>query len=145
MSDPSLPDAAVAVWPAVLGRFTWQDLPFVRAWTNPDSSELIAAAAALMVVAGSIAVAVVLTRLRWWRTLWSRWLTSLDHKKIGIMYVVVAFVMLARAVAEAVVMRTQQAAAIGGPGIVSADHFAQLFSTHARSWSSSWPCPSSPA
>jgi cytochrome o ubiquinol oxidase subunit 1 len=130
MSDPSLPTAAVAVWPAVLGRFTWQDLTFVRAWMNPDSSELIGAAAALMVVAGAIAVAVVLTRLRWWGTLWSQWLTSLDHKKIGIMYVVVAFVMLARAVAEAVVMRTQQAAAIGGPGVVSADHFAQLFSTH---------------
>ena len=44
--------------------------------------------------------------------LWSEWLTSLDHKKIGIMYVVLAFVMLSRALIEAVLMRMQQAAAI---------------------------------
>lgn len=128
MSDTRLPSSAA--WSHFLGRLTWQDLPFVRAWQHPDSSELIGAGAALMVVVGVVAVLFLLTRYRWWRTLWSEWLTSLDHKKIGIMYVAVAFVMLARAVAEAVVMRTQQAAAIGGPGPVSADHFAQLFSTH---------------
>ena len=44
-----------------------------------------------------------------WRYLWSEWLTSLDHKKIGIMYIVLAFVMLARALIEAVLMRMQQA------------------------------------
>lgn len=128
MSDPRPPSPAD--WSQPLGRLTWQDLPFVRAWQHPGANEIIAAGAGLLVVLGALAVACLLTRRRWWRTLWSGWLTSLDHKRIGIMYVVVAFVMLARAVAEAVLMRIQQAAAVGGPGVVSADHFAQLFSTH---------------
>ena len=66
----------------------------------------------------------------WWRPLWRDWLTSLDHKKIGIMYIVLALVMFARALAEAVVMRAQQAAAVGDPGFLSGEHFGQLFSTH---------------
>ncbi len=65
-----------------------------------------------------------------WGRLWTEWLTSLDHKKIGIMYIVTAFVMLARALVEAVLMRVQQAVAIGDPGFLSPDHFGQLFSTH---------------
>jgi cytochrome o ubiquinol oxidase subunit 1 len=129
MND-ALQPAPAGAWSAPLGRFGWQDLPFVRAWQDPTANELIAAAAALMVVLGAVAVLYALTRHRLWRTLWSDWLTSLDHKKIGIMYIAVAFVMLSRAVAEAVLMRMQQASAVGGPGIVSADHFAQLFSTH---------------
>jgi len=119
-----------AAWSGLLGRLAWQDLPFVRAWQDPSADELIAAGAALMVVAGAAAAVFLLSRHRLWRALWSRWLTSLDHKRIGIMYIAVAFVMLSRAVAEAVLMRMHQAAAVGDPGIVSADHFAQLFSTH---------------
>ena len=60
----------------------------------------------------------------------AEWFTSLDHKKIGIMYIALAFVMLSRALIEAVLMRMQQADAINAPGFVSPDHFAQLFSTH---------------
>lgn len=118
------------VWPAVLGRFGWHDLPFVRAWENPTINELIGAGAGGMVVAGAVFVAVLLTVTGRWRWLWSEWLTSLDHKKIGIMYVVIAFVMLARALIEANLMRLQQAVAIDTPGIVAPDHFAELFSTH---------------
>ena len=118
------------VWPAVLGRFDWQALPFVRAWENPTLNELIGAAAASMVVLGAIALLVLITALGKWRYLWRQWFTSLDHKKIGIMYVVLAFVMLSRALIEGVLMRAQQATAINAPGIVDADHFAQLFSTH---------------
>ncbi len=58
------------------------------------------------------------------------WFTSLDHKKIGIMYIVLAGVMLSRALIEAVLMRTQQALAVNAPGLVEPDHFAQLFTTH---------------
>ena len=119
-----------ALWPEVLGRFAWQDLPVVRAATNPSVSEIIGAGAGLLVVIGAVAVAALLTYLKRWRWLWSEWLTSLDHKKIGIMYVVIAFVMLSRALIEAVLMRMQQAAAIDAPGFLSNDHFAQLFSTH---------------
>ncbi|WP_288937315.1 cbb3-type cytochrome c oxidase subunit I [uncultured Sphingomonas sp.] len=118
------------VWPAVLGRFGWQDLPFVLAWQHPTINELIGAGAAAMVVIGAGVVALLLTVTHRWRWLWSEWLTSLDHKKIGIMYIVIAFVMLARALIEANLMRLQQATAINAPGIVAPEHFAELFSTH---------------
>ena len=32
---------SVPVWPAILGRFTWQSLPFVRVWTHPSLDEAI--------------------------------------------------------------------------------------------------------
>ena len=53
MTDP--------VWPMLLGRFTWDSLPFVRAWHNPTTNELIAAAAGGIVVVGGIAVLVLIT------------------------------------------------------------------------------------
>jgi cytochrome o ubiquinol oxidase subunit 1 len=80
-------------------------------------------------VIGAIVTFGLITRYQKWGVLWSDWLTSPDHKKIGIMYVVLAFVMLARALIEALLMRIQQAFGLGG-GFLSPDHFAQLFSTH---------------
>ncbi|HVB80428.1 MAG TPA: cbb3-type cytochrome c oxidase subunit I, partial [Candidatus Binataceae bacterium] len=118
------------IWPAVLGRFDWTALPFVRAWDNPTASEIIGAGAASMVIIGAVVAIVLITWLGKWKYLWSEWLTSLDHKKIGIMYVVLALVMLARALIEAVLMRMQQGAAVNSPGFISPDHFSQLFTTH---------------
>ena len=118
------------IWPVVAGRFDWQALPFLRAWENPTASEIIGAGAALLVISGAVFVLALITWFGKWRYLWSEWLTSLDHKKIGIMYIVLAFVMLSRALIEAVLMRMQQAAAINNPGFIAPDHFAQLFSTH---------------
>jgi len=118
------------IWPAVLGRFDWPALPFVRAFDNPTASEIIGAMAASMVILGAVFTVLLITRLGQWRALWFDWLTSLDHKKIGIMYVVLAFIMLSRALIEAVLMRMQQAAAINQPGFLAPGHFAQLFSTH---------------
>ena len=82
-----------------------------------------------MVIVGVIAVVGLLTWFRLWGPLWRDWLTSADHKKIGIMYIVFAIVMLARGVLEGVVMRAQQAAG-PGDGFLEAEHFAELFSTH---------------
>ncbi|MGI4982832.1 MAG: cbb3-type cytochrome c oxidase subunit I [Janthinobacterium lividum] len=90
---------------------------------------IIATGAALMVVLGGLVTVALITYYRKWGVLWSEWLTSPDHKKIGIMYVVLALVMLARALIEALLMRTQQAVGLGG-GFLTPDHFAQLFSTH---------------
>jgi cytochrome o ubiquinol oxidase subunit 1 len=118
------------LYPALLGRFEWQSLPFVRAWENPTLNEIIGAGAGAVVVIGAVGVVVLLTVLGRWGWLWREWLTSLDHKKIGIMYVVIAFVMLARALVEANLMRLQQASAINDPGFIEPEHFAQLFSTH---------------
>ena len=118
------------LWPALLGRFGWQDLPFVRAWADPSLSEIIGAGAGALVVVGGLAVVVLITWLGRWGYLWREWFTSLDHKRIGILYVVIAFTMLSRALVEAVLMRMQQAAAINAPGFIAPDHFAQLFTTH---------------
>ena len=118
------------IWPAVLGRFAWDALPFVRAWETPTLNEIIGAGAASVVLLGAVMVFVLITVMGKWRYLWREWFTSLDHKKVGIMYVVLAFVMLSRALVEAVLMRMQQAAAVNAPGFVEPDHFAQLFSTH---------------
>jgi len=118
------------IWPAVLGRFDWTALPFVLAWDNPTASEIIGAGAASVVVIGAVVAVVLITWLGKWKYLWSEWLTSLDHKKIGVMYIVLAFVMLSRALIEAVLMRMQQADAINSSGFIAPDHFSQLFSTH---------------
>lgn len=117
-------------WPLLLGRLDWQALPFVRAWNNPTVSEIIGAGAATLVILAAITTVTLVTWRGLWRYLWKEWFTSLDHKKIGVMYVVLAFVMLARALIEGVLMRLQQASAINGPGFIAPDHFAQLFSTH---------------
>ena len=118
------------VWPAVLGRFDWQALPFARAWEDPNVSEIIGACAASIVIIGAVFIVALITALGKWRYLWSEWATSLDHKKIGAMYVVLAFVMLSRALIEAVLMRVQQASAVDSSGFLSPDHFGQLFTTH---------------
>ncbi|WP_052512709.1 cbb3-type cytochrome c oxidase subunit I, partial [Limimaricola cinnabarinus] len=118
---------------AAFGRLDWNALPFWEMVMHPSASSiingLIASGAAGIMVLGALVTAWVLTRHRLWATLWRDWLTSLDHKKIGIMYIALAFVMLARALAEASVMRAQQAAGLGG-GFLSPEHFGQLFSTH---------------
>ena len=116
-----------------LGRLDWSSLPFWEMFQQPTPGNIIngfiATGAAAVVVIGAIVLAVLLTRYRLWRPLWSDWLTSPDHKKIGIMYIVIALVMLARALVEAVLMRAQQAFGLDG-GFLSPGHFAELFSTH---------------
>jgi cytochrome o ubiquinol oxidase subunit 1 len=120
----------MTIWHILLGRLTWSSLAFVRAWRDPTINEIIGGLAAAMAVGGAVALVGLLTYLRSWRYLWTQWMTSLDHKKIGIMYIIFAGVMLTRALIEAVLMRTQQAIAINNPGIVAPEHFAELFSTH---------------
>ena len=85
-------------------------------------------------VIGSIAVALIIMALityyRKWTYLWQEWFTSLDHKKIGIMYVVLALVMLLRGLADAIMLRSQQAIAMGNQGYLPPEHFNQVFSAH---------------
>lgn len=86
-------------------------------------------------VGGSVLLALVImgliTYYRKWIYLYKEWLTSLDHKKIGIMYIIIAMVMLLRGFADAVLMRSHQAVAAGGSlGFLSPDHFNQIFSAH---------------
>ncbi len=62
--------------------------------------------------------------------LWREWITSVDHKKTGIMYCLLALVMLVRGFIDAIMMRTQQAVAIGGNGYLPPEHYNQIFSAH---------------
>lgn len=116
-----------------LGRLSLASLPFWQMLNDPSRENvvngIIGTGAASMVVIGAITTMALITKYRQWGVLWSQWLTSPDHKKIGIMYVVLAFVMLARALAEAALMRAQQVFGLDG-GFLTPEHFAQLFSTH---------------
>ena len=86
--------------------------------------------AQLSVVGGALAVAALLFYFRGWGWLWREYITSLDAKKIGIMYIVLSFVMLARGAIDAFMMRTQQMIAVDGVGYLSPDHYAQVFTAH---------------
>ncbi|MFC8750338.1 cbb3-type cytochrome c oxidase subunit I [Pseudomonas oryzihabitans] len=110
-----------ALWHLLFGRLGYDALPFYS---------LVATCGASVVILGALATAGVITWLGKWRYLWQEWFTSLDHKRIGIMYVVLALVMFSRGVVEGVMMRTQQALAIDAPGYLPPEHFGQLFSTH---------------
>lgn len=79
---------------------------------------------------GIILIVGLLTYFKKWSWLWNNWITSLDHKKIGIMYIVVSAVMLLRGAMDAVMLRAQQALAADAGGFLEADHFQQVFSAH---------------
>ena len=86
-------------------------------------------------VGGTILLAIVILALityyRKWTYLWKEWLTSLDHKRIGIMYIVLALIMLLRGFSDAILMRSQQALASGlSQGFLPPGHFDQIFSAH---------------
>jgi len=85
------------------------------------------------IVVALLGVAVVgaLTYFRLWSYLWNEWFTSVDHKKIGIMYVILGIVMLLRGFADALMMRAQQAIAFGGnAGYLPPHHYDQVFTAH---------------
>jgi cytochrome o ubiquinol oxidase subunit I len=66
-----------------------------------------------------------------WTWLWKEWVTSVDPKKIGIMYIIVALVMLLRGLIDAAMMRAQQAISVGSSqGYLAPDHFQQIFTAH---------------
>ncbi len=108
-------------WHVLFGNLSYDALPFYSG---------IATFAAGLVVLGALTVAALLTYFRKWGYFWSEWVTSLDHKRIGIMYVALSFVMMSRALVEATMMRAQQALAYNAPGYLPPDHFSQLFTTH---------------
>jgi len=85
----------------------------------------------VVVAIGAVAVLAALTYFRLWGYLWREWFTSVDHKKIGIMYMVLGIIMLLRGFADAVMMRLQQAWAFNGSeGYLNAHHYDQIFTAH---------------
>ena len=105
-----------------MGKLSWSAIPF---------DQPIPMAASLLIIIGAIAVLVLITWKGWWNYLWREWLTSVDHKRIGIMYVLLALVLLLRGFIDAIMMRSQLAFAAGGAqGYLPPEHYDQIFSAH---------------
>lgn len=113
---------------ALFGRLTWDSIILVEEFKDPNLNTLITAGAAAMMPVGGAMIIALLFWMKWWKPLFE-WLTSVDHKKIGAMYIIFAVIMLFRGVVEGVLMRVNQAVALDG-GFLSSDHFNQLFTTH---------------
>ncbi|MEI4951869.1 cytochrome o ubiquinol oxidase subunit I [Aeromonas caviae] len=83
------------------------------------------------IILGGLAIAGLITYYGKWQYLWKEWLTSVDHKRLGIMYLILGMVMLLRGFADAVLMRGQQVIASGGgEGYLNAHHYDQIFTAH---------------
>lgn len=105
----------------MFGRLGWDALPH----------DPITIGGAVIMVLGALVTIAALFYFKKWKWLYKEWLTSLDPKKIGIMYIIVAAIMLLRGVADALMMRTQQALASGeAQALLNSDHFQQVFSAH---------------
>ncbi|USU04883.1 cytochrome o ubiquinol oxidase subunit I [Sphingomonadaceae bacterium OTU29MARTA1] len=106
----------------IFGRLTLESFPI---------HEPILIATFAMVALGGAVLVGALTYFKVWGYLWKEWFTSVDHKKIGIMYMILGIVMLLRGFSDAIMMRIQQAIAFGAnDGYLPAHHYDQVFTAH---------------
>ena len=98
---------------------------------NAFPRDILTIGAAVSIVLGGLAALILLTYFKKWKWLWKNWLTTVDPKRIGVMYIIVAVLMLIRGGSDALMIRTQQATSVGAShGIMSSDMFQQVFSAH---------------
>src|SRR6202789_566092 len=106
----------------MFGRLSWAAIPFD--------------VPVVMIAAGSVGfiifcVLALVTVKGWWPYLWREWITSVDHKRLGVMYIGLALLMLVRGFSDAMLMRSQLALAAGhAPGYLPPEHYDQIFSAH---------------
>jgi cytochrome o ubiquinol oxidase subunit 1 len=106
----------------ILGKLSLEALPL---------HEPILVVTFIGVVLGGIAVLGLITKFRLWGYLWKEWFTTVDHKRIGIMYMILGLIMFLRGFADAIMMRIQQAMAFGGSeGYLTPHHYDQVFTAH---------------
>ncbi|RAZ87482.1 cytochrome o ubiquinol oxidase subunit I [Mesorhizobium hawassense] len=106
----------------IFGRLTLESLPL---------HEPIVVVTFIVVALGGLAVLGAITYFKLWGYLWREWFTSVDHKKIGVMYMALGLVMLLRGFSDAIMMRLQQAIAFNGSeGYLNAHHYDQIFTAH---------------
>src|SRR5499433_3426204 len=106
----------------LLGKLTWSAIPF-------DQPIVMGASGGMILGIGAVLAWVTLKG--YWPYLWKEWLTSVDHKRIGVMYLVLALLMLLRGFSDAIMMRSQQAIAAGdAQGYLPPEHYDQIFSAH---------------
>ncbi|KVK77694.1 cytochrome ubiquinol oxidase subunit I [Burkholderia cepacia] len=105
----------------MFGKLTLSAIPF-------DQPIIMGAGAFMgLVVLGILAALTITGRWKW---LWTEWLTTVDHKRLGVMYIIVALIMLLRGFADAIMMRMQLALAYNGPGYLPPHHYDQVFTAH---------------
>jgi cytochrome o ubiquinol oxidase subunit 1 len=105
----------------MFGKLSWSAIPF------DQPIPLVTGAVVLVVIATVLIWVIVSGYLPY---LWREWVTSVDHKRIGVMYTLLACVMLLRGFADAIMMRAQQALAFQSNGFLQPEHFNQIFSAH---------------
>src|SRR6478735_17621 len=106
----------------MFGKLSWDAIPF---------NQPIPMAASLGVILAIASIIALVLWKGWTRYLWNEWITSVDHKRLGVMYALLAFVMLIRGFVDALMMRSQLALAAGGAeGYLPPEHYNQIFSAH---------------
>ena len=105
----------------MLGKLTWAAIPF---------DEPIPLTVSIVMVLAVFGLLGFVWLKGWIPYLWREWITSVDHKRVGVMYCILAFVMLLRGFSDAIMMRSQQALAYNAPGYLPPDHYNQIFSAH---------------
>ncbi|MFT8690835.1 cbb3-type cytochrome c oxidase subunit I, partial [Acetobacter orientalis] len=106
----------------MLGRLSLSAIPF-------DVPILVGTFAGVAII--GVAVLGLITYFGKWGYLWKEWFTSVDHKRLAVMYIILALVALFRGFADAIMMRTQLALAYAGnPGYLPPHHYDQIFSAH---------------
>jgi cytochrome o ubiquinol oxidase subunit I len=103
------------------GKLSWAAIPL------DQPIPLVASSVVILVLTGVLAWVIL---KGWFPYLWREWITSVDHKRIGIMYILLAMVMLLRGFTDAIMMRSQQALAFRSPGYLPPEHYDQIFSAH---------------
>ncbi len=117
------PDSLDIQHSPIFGRMTWEAVPMLH--------DPIVMATFIGTTVVGIAMFAAITKYRLWGYLWKEWFTSIDHKKIGIMYMVLGLVMLLRGFADALMMRLHQAMAFGDNlGYLPPHHYDQIFTAH---------------
>jgi cytochrome o ubiquinol oxidase subunit 1 len=105
----------------ILGKLSWSAIPF---------RQPLPMAASVLMIVGILALLAWVTFKGHWRYLWDEWITSVDHKRVGVMYCILALVMLLRGFTDALMMRSQQALAFHSGGYLPPEHYDQIFSAH---------------
>src|SRR6202023_1459054 len=105
----------------MFGKLSWDAIPLEQ------PIPMIASGVVALAILGVLGWVVVKGHLPY---LWDEWITSVDHKRIGVMYTLLAMVMLLRGFADAIMMRSQQAIAYQSNGYLPPEHFNQIFSAH---------------
>jgi cytochrome o ubiquinol oxidase subunit 1 len=105
----------------MLGKLTWDAGPF------DQPIPMVASGVVVLAILAVLGWVVIRGHLPY---LWREWITSVDHKRIGVMYTLLAMVMLLRGFSDAIMMRAQQSLALHSQGFLPPEHYTQVFSAH---------------